>query len=49
VCHTLWCQVMKPQPKMAKEPPHEWMRGDPKPGEVEGDEGDDLRLPGRRL
>ena len=47
VCHPVQCQIMGPQPKVAKEPLHKRMHGDPEASEMEGDEGDDLRFPWR--
>ena len=45
VRHPVRCQIMEPQAKVAKEPLHKRVRKDPEPGEVELDEGDDLRFP----
>lgn len=43
------CEIMELQPEVAKESLHDRVCGDPKPGEAEGDEGDDLRFSRRRL
>jgi hypothetical protein len=40
--HPVRHEVMKLQPEVAEEPPHERVRRDLEPGNVEGDEGDDL-------